>query len=164
MLKAKIDPNCGAGNTNASIRQITDQTQPPFRQLEKTVSSSSSGNAPISVRLQNVTNELRKIQDLLASKKELDPRILSDFRDAVNRVRNTAWGMEQYANSKTAETDPNAVLTTLAAERLRVAYQLCKHVQADLANPEIQFQKGRLLQLRDATQELAGQLSEVVGE
>lgn len=128
------------------------------------MSSSSVGNVSISARLQNVTNELRQIQDLLASEKELDPRILSDFRDAVNRIRNTAWGLEQYANSKTTETDPNAVFTALAAERVRVAYQICKHVQADLANPEIQFQKGRLLQLRDATQELAGQLCEVVGK
>jgi hypothetical protein len=71
---------------------LAAQTQPPLRQLEKTVSSSSGGNAPISVRLQNVTNELRQIQDSLASEKELDPRILIDFRDAVNRVRNTAWG------------------------------------------------------------------------
>ena len=143
---------------------LAAQTQPPLRQLEKTVSSSSGGNAPISVRLQNVTNELRQIQDSLASEKELDPRILIDFRDAVNRVRNTAWGMEQYANSKTAETDPNTVLTALAGERVRVVYQLCKHVQADLANTEIQFQKGRLFQLRDATQELASQLGKVVGE
>ena len=128
------------------------------------MSSSSGGNASISVRLQNVTNELRQIQGLLASEKELDPRILIDFRDAVNRVRNTAWGMEQYANSKTAETDPSTVLMALAGERVRVAYQLCKHVQADLANSEIQFQKGQLLQLRDATQELASQLGEVIGE
>jgi hypothetical protein len=128
------------------------------------VSSSSGGNAPISARLQSVTNELRQIQDLLASEKELDPRILIDFRDAVNRVRNTAWGMEQYANSKTTETDPNAVLTVLAEERVRVTYQLCKHLQADLANPEVQFQRGRLLQLRDAIRELSLQLGEVVGE
>ena len=105
-----------------------------------------------------------KIQDLLASEKELDPRILIDFRDAVNRVRNTAWGMEQYANSKTAETDPNTVLRTLAGERVRVAYQLCKHVQNDLANTEIQFQRSQLSRLRDATQELALRLGEVVGE
>jgi hypothetical protein len=123
--------------------------------LGKIVSSSSGGNAPISVRLQHVTNELRQIQELLASEKELDPRILIDFRDAVNRVRNTAWGMEQYANSKTTETDPNAVLTVLAGERVRVTYQLCKHLQADLANPEVQFQRGRLLQLRDAIRELS---------
>lgn len=73
-------------------------------------------------------------------------------------------GVEQYANSKTTETDPNTLLTVLAAERVRVAYQLCKLVQADLANPETQFQKGQLLQLRDATQELARRLGEVIGE
>jgi hypothetical protein len=105
------------------------------------VSSSSGVNASISVRLQSFTNELRQIQDLLASEKELDPRILTDFRDAVNRVRNTAWGLEQYANSKTTETDPKTVLTVLAGERVRVAYQLCKLVQADLANPRHSFRK-----------------------
>jgi len=128
------------------------------------VGFSSGGDATITVRLQRVTNELRQIQDLLASEEELDARILADFRDAVNRVRNTAWGMEQYANSKTAETDPKTVLTVLAGERVRAAYQLCKLVQADLANPDIQFQKGQLLQLGRAAQELARQLWEAVGE
>jgi len=128
------------------------------------VGFSSDGNASITVRLQRVANELRQVEDLLASEEELDPRILADFRDAVNRVRNTVWGMEQYANSKTTETGPKTVLTVLAGERVRVAYQLCKLVQADLANPDIQFQKGQLLQLGHATQELTRQLSEIVGE
>ena len=101
---------------------------------------------------------------MLASEKEFDPRILTDFRDAVNRVRTTAWGLEQYANSRTTETDPKTVLTVLAGERVRAAYQLCKLVQGDLTNTETQFQKGQLLQLRDATQELARRLGEVVGE
>ena len=124
----------------------------------------SDGNASVTVRLQRVAKELRQIEDLLASEEELDPRILADFRDAVNRVRNTAWGMEQYANSKTTDTDPKTVLTVLAGERVRVAYQLCKLVQADLANPDIQFQKGQLLQLGRAIQELARQLWETVGK
>lgn len=128
------------------------------------MSSASESNASISVRLQNVTNELRQIQDLLTSTEEVDPRLLSDFRDAVNRVRNTAWAVEQYASSKTTETDPKTVLLVLAGERLRVAYQLCKLVQADLTNRGIAFQKGQLLQLRDATQELGRQLDVAVGE
>jgi small-conductance mechanosensitive channel len=126
--------------------------------------SSASDNASVSVRLQNVTKELRQIQDLLTSEKNVDPRILTDFRDAVNRVRNTAWAVEQYANSKTTETDPKTVLSVLAGERLRVTYQLCKLVQADLANVDIQFQKGQLLQLRDAMQELTRRLGATVGE
>ncbi len=124
-----------------------------------------SGCSPdISTALRNVTHEIRQAQVLLTSEKDIDPRVLTDFRDAVNRVRNTAWAVAQYANSKEGEADPRAFLSLLAGERVRVAYQLCKHVQADLANTEIQFQKGQLLQLRDATQELASQLGKVVGE
>jgi hypothetical protein len=132
--------------------------------LEEAVSPASGGDASISVRLNNVTDELRQIQELLVSGQELDPRILTDFRDAMNRVRNTAWAMEQYANSKETDNDPKNVLSLLAGERVRVAYQLCKLVQADLANPEIQFQKGQLHQLFDATQELARTLEKMVRE
>ena len=96
--------------------------------------------------------------------KDVDPSILTDFRDAVNRVRNTAWAVEQYANSKHTETDPQTVLSVLAGERIRVAYQLCKLIQSDLANQDIQFQKGQLLQFRDASQELERQLKQAAGE
>ena len=124
---------------------------------------SSSGERTISVRLGSVTKELREIQDLLTSEEEIDPRILTDFRDAVNRVRNTAWAMEQYATSKMTEADPKPVFSLLAGERVRVAYQLVRLVRTDLANPEIQFQKGQLLQLHDATQELLRRLGDIVG-
>jgi len=128
------------------------------------VNSSSAGEVSISVKLQNITTQLREIQDLLTLQEQIDPRILTDFRDAVNRVRNTAWALEQYANSKTAEADPTPVLNLLAGERVRVAYQLLRLVQTDLTNPRIQFQKGQLLQLQKVTEELAHQLRALVGE
>jgi hypothetical protein len=112
----------------------------------------------ISVRLQHVTNELREIHELLTSSEAADPRILTDFRDALNRVRNTAWAVEQFANSKVSETDPKAVLSVLAGERVRVTFQLCKLVQGDLANADIRFQVGQLMQLREAIQELEQKL------
>jgi hypothetical protein len=74
-----------------------------------------------------------EIQDLLISGNGVDPGILTDFRDAVNRIRNTAWAIQQYAESKTTETDPQAVLSVLAGERVCVAYQLARLVHADLA-------------------------------
>lgn len=132
--------------------------------LEGDVSSASDRKGSISVRLQNVTNELREIQDLLTQDDDVDARILTDFRDAVNRVRNTAWAVEQYANSKSANTDPQTVISVLAGERVRIAYQLCKLIQSDLSNTDIQFQKGQLLQFRDVTHELDSQLEKSVGE
>jgi hypothetical protein len=116
----------------------------------------------MSVRLQKVTTELRQLQDMLTSSEHADPRILTDFRDAVNRVRNTAWAVEQYANSKLTETDPTSVLSVLAGERVRVTYQLCKLVEGDLANPDIRFQIGQLMQLRDATKALEQELETAV--
>ena len=125
--------------------------------------TTTSANTTVSVRLQSVTEELRKIEELLKSEEELAPRILADFRDAVNRVRNTAWAMEQYANSKITNTEPRTVLSTVAGERIRVAFQLCKSIESDLANSEIKFQKGQLLQLHEATQELVRKVGDVVG-
>lgn len=116
----------------------------------------------ISVRLQDVTEELRKIQDCLSSAKDIDPSILTDFRDAVNRVRNTAWAVEQYASSKATESDPNVVLSLVAGERVRVAYQLSKLIQSDLENPNIRFQKGQLIQYREAAKALEARLLGVV--
>src|SRR3954463_16468675 len=100
--------------------------------MQNTIEKRDSGlDETISVRLQHVTNELREIHESLTSSEEADPRILTDFRDALNRVRNTAWAVEQYANSKTSETDPKAVLSVLAGERVRVTFQLFKLVEGD---------------------------------
>lgn len=122
----------------------------------------AAANPTISLRLQSVTNELRQIQDSLTDDQEVDSRILTDFRDAVNRIRNTAWAMEQYANSKMMKRDPEPVLAVVAGERIRVTYQLATLVQIDLANPEIRFQRGQLVSLREATQQLEDKLGEVI--
>lgn len=122
-----------------------------------------AANSTISLRLQSVTNELRNIQESLVSEQEIESRILTDFRDAVNRIRNTAWAMEQYANSKTTKSDAEPVLSVVAGERVRAAYQLARLVQGDLANPEIRFQRGQLVSLFDATHELGQKLRELIG-
>jgi len=117
----------------------------------------------LSARLENATKELREVQDLLLSA-DLDSRILMGFRDAVNRVRNAAWVMEQYSESKANERDPGAVLSLLASERIRALYQLCKALQKDLGSTEIRFQTGQLMQLHDAAQDLVKQLSGILSQ
>jgi hypothetical protein len=116
----------------------------------------------VSVRLQSATSELHEVEALLASA-DLDARILSDFRDAVNRVRTTAWATQQYAETKDTERDPSKVLSMLAGERIRAAYQLCRAIGQDLDRPDLRFQPGQLLQLRTAAQELLQQLNSVIG-
>jgi hypothetical protein len=118
----------------------------------------------VSERLQSATGELRDVEALLRASADLDARILSDFRDAVNRVRTAAWAVQQYGESTDTEQNPSTVLSLLAGERVRAAYQLCRAIQQDLDKLDLRFQPGQLIQLRDAAQNLVKRLNAAVGK
>jgi hypothetical protein len=128
------------------------------------VKCGSPGAVTVSRQLTKAIPELRRLQKLLLSGESLDPRILTDFRDALNHVRNTSWSAHQYIASQSTDQDSTSVLSILAGERVRVAYQLCQAIQADLKSSAIKFQTGQLIQLSLAANALIEQLGEVVGE
>lgn len=117
-----------------------------------------------SEKLQVITEELRRAQSMLTTQTEFDPRILTEFRDALNRVRTAAWAMQQYVEHQMEEKDPNGVITLLAGERVRAGYQICKLISEDLHNDDVKIQKGQLLELNDAVQQLAQELDQAVRE
>ena len=116
----------------------------------------------VSERLEKAIGELCSLQDLLLAGEGLDPRILSDFRDSLNRVRNTAWSAQQYLASQTAGEGSTTVFSVLSAERVRVTYQLCQALHEDLNTSEITFQKGPLIQLHRAVKALASQVGKML--
>jgi hypothetical protein len=115
----------------------------------------------VSDRLKSAIEELRRLDKLLRND-NLDPRILTDFRDALNRVRNTAWSAQQYLTLKNTEQDSASVLSLLTGERIRVTYQLCQLLQTDLNSSDVRFQPAQLLQLYSATKDLTQQLKRAV--
>jgi hypothetical protein len=70
------------------------------------MASSIAYASDISMTLQNVTNELRQLQDLLLFAEKLDPSILTDFRDIINRIRHNAWAVQQYGELIANEIEP----------------------------------------------------------
>ena len=126
--------------------------------------NSGAGKATdTSHRLKAAIAELGGIQSLLVAG-ELDPRILADFRDAVNRIRNTAWAAYQYTESKITGDDSRSIISIVAGERIRAAYQLCQAIQDDLDTADVHLQAGQLIQLHAATKSLTDKLSDVVRE
>jgi len=95
---------------------------------------------------------------------DLDPRILADFRDALNRVRTAAWAAQQYMACKETEQDSGSVLSLLVGERIRAAYQLCEAISDDLRPTDIEFQAGSLVQLYEVTKASTEQLSGVINK
>ena len=117
----------------------------------------SAPKSGIDTRLENAIIELLALQELLSVDK-VDGRLLTDFRDALNHVRNTAWAVQQFIVSQLSDQGPAALTSFLAAERVRAAFHLCRSVQRDLARDDIQFQKGQLAELHAVVAELLGHL------
>jgi len=123
------------------------------------MSSEPTPNSAVAGQLRSAIADLRTFQGLLLSE-DLPACVLRDFRDALNRVRNTAWAAQQSLAAKVSGQGSTAVISLVAGERIRAAYQLCRAIQGDLAKEEIEFQKGQLAELRGAAADLAAQLKE----
>lgn len=120
--------------------------------------SASKAVLESSSAMEAATRQLRTLQNLLLSG-DIDDRLLRDFRDALNRVRNTAWAVQQYVDQKAVGQDPANVLTILAGERIRAAHQLCRAISSDLRRPDIDFQTGSLVELHEVVQKLNADIS-----
>ena len=113
--------------------------------------------------LKEAVVELQRLHQVLLAG-DLEPRVLADFRDALNRVRNTAWAAQQYVAFKETEQDSGSVLSLLVGERIRVTYQLCQAISDDLKRTDIEFQTGSLVQLYEVTKALTEQLNAVINK
>ena len=67
----------------------------------------------------------------------IDPRILMEFRDAVDHVRKTAWAVQEWQERQTRHHDAHTVLPLLTAERIRRVTQLCDAITTDSAAHEV---------------------------
>jgi hypothetical protein len=110
-------------------------------------------------RLESAIEDLQALQQVLLSG-DLDARVLTDFRDALNRIRNTAWAAQQLVVSQVSDQGPEDVKSLLASERIRTAYQLCVAIQKDLSSDDMQFQKGQLAELHAALTQLGRKLKD----
>jgi hypothetical protein len=113
-------------------------------------------------RVASAIAELHNLQDLLATE-DVDSRLLTDFRDALNRTRNTAWGVQQYLSCRSMEADSTTLMQVLAVERIRVAYQLGQALLQDLQAADLKLQPAQLVELYTVMKGLTSRLGKLVG-
>ncbi len=86
----------------------------------------------LSERLRRASEELRALEMLLSSAGDIDPRLLLEFREAVNYVRHTAWATQVALDEKREKGDAPGVLPLLVAERVRITSNLARTLATDL--------------------------------
>jgi hypothetical protein len=107
----------------------------------------------ISERLKTATAELYELEQLVLSG-TFSPRVLSEFRSAVDNVRQTSWAVQQWIGLQEQSRDPYSVMTLLAAERVRRAAQINKDLAIDLQSLEIGLETNGLKELFNAVSDL----------
>jgi hypothetical protein len=115
------------------------------------------GGPAVPSRLEQGISELQGLNELLLSG-DLDPHILRDFRDALNRVRTAAWAAQQYVARKETDQGSISVLSLLVGARIRTTYQLCQAISEVLKRTDIEIQAGSLVQLYEVMSALTEQL------
>ncbi len=127
--------------------------------LEKNESESSHEKAlkpnaiALAGRLTQTTDELRKVEELLKCV-EVDTIVLSDFREALGRVRNTAWAVQRWIELQGAEKDTFAIIQYLNSERIRLATQLCRSLAHEIRTTEIKLPEKECRDLLGSVEEL----------
>ncbi len=90
-------------------------------------------NKQVSDQVARITSELNRMEQLLSAGM-VDQRVLTEFRDAVNRVRSTGWQVQNWL-----EGDPQTLQVMLTEERIRVTTRLATHLAAELSASLMQF-------------------------
>jgi hypothetical protein len=112
----------------------------------------------VTLRLEKATSDLRELEELVRSG-DLDPRVLSEFRGAVDYIRTTSWAVQQWVEKEQKNGDRYSVLPILAEERVRRATQLARDLSLDLQSVELTFETPGLKQLYEAVDDLHRRLA-----
>ena len=112
----------------------------------------------LATRLQAATSNLQELEQLVRSG-DLDPRVLQDFRNAVDLIRGTAWAVQQWIGLKAESGDPYSLLPVLAAQRVKRATQLTRDLTVDLESVEVSYETPGLKELYGAVNRLQERLS-----
>jgi hypothetical protein len=114
---------------------------------------SGHSDRTLSARLRATTDELQALEKLVVSG-DCAPRVLAEFRSAVDSIRQTAWAVQQWNELRQQHRDPYTVLGTLSAERVRRATQIAEDLTVDLESLELGLETEGLENLFKAVRRL----------
>jgi hypothetical protein len=109
-------------------------------------------------RLEQARKEMQDLAEAIRAG-EVDPRVLREFRQAVDHLRLTAWAVQQWLELQAQNRDAYSVLPLLTGERIRRATTLNRDLTGELDAMEISFDAEGLKELFDSVNELLARLT-----
>jgi len=114
---------------------VPEEPLPPVRPFAGNAArqntSGGSSTSEMSAKVKHTIAELNQVEQGLVIDK-VDPRIIAQYHDAVEHLRQTAWSVVQWVELNSTGGDPFEVLPQLEAERMHMLRKLAHNVTADL--------------------------------
>ncbi len=117
----------------------------------------------VNFQLKKTSAELLKLEHTIRSG-GIDQRILTDFRDAVDHVRKTAWAVQEWQEREITHHDPHTLIPLLTSERIRRAARLGNAIIKDLGSQEVNRDTPGVDQLFDAVTRMHQLLADLLRE
>jgi len=115
----------------------------------------------LSVQITRTISELNEVE-LGLVKDRIDPRLIAQFHDAVEHIRQTAWSAVQWVDLNAGGGDPFEVLPQLEAERMHMLRKLAHNVTADIDSASITRMTEGISDLYEAIHQLYRGLRKIV--
>src|SRR6476660_10597190 len=87
----------------------------------------------VTTQVARITSELNRLEQLLSAGM-VDRRVLSEFRDAVDRARQTGWQVETWLYG-----DGRALATVITEERIRCITRMVNQLGSELEVEQTRF-------------------------
>jgi hypothetical protein len=117
---------------------------------ERVPGANSAFKAQVNAQTERITAELNKLEQLLLAGM-VDRRVLISFREAVNRIRQTSWSVQQWLDGVNGGGLPSMLLK----ERVRITEQLATQLNRDLGEPDIKTNEQDIESLKKAIDSLS---------
>jgi len=117
----------------------------------------------VNFQLKKTSYELLQLEQTIRTG-GIDQRILTDFRDAVDHVRKTAWAVQEWQEREITHHDPHTLIPLLTSERIRRAARLGNAIIKDLGSQEVNRDTPGVDQLFDAVTRMHQLLADLLRE
>jgi hypothetical protein len=114
----------------------------------------------IADRLQRATDELKILEQLILCA-EFSPRLLGEFRSALDSIRATARIVQLWSELQQPRQAPYSAISTVAEDRVRRATKIAKDLTVDLRSKEMPYATEELAELYGTISSLREQLATI---
>jgi hypothetical protein len=110
-------------------------------------------------RLASATAEIQQLEKLVKSG-DLDARVLSEFRNAVDHIRTTTWAVQKWVGLNfQSGGDPFSVLPTMIEARVRRGTQIADNLCLDIQSNDLGIDTPGIIDLANSVDELNRRLA-----